>query len=147
VREGYLPLEDGQSRRYYRHNEPVVSLFHRELSPTVEHVVGTRIKPSYCYLGAYEPGAELKSHLDREQCEFSVSLQVDYDPAPRRTSPWPLWMHPKGKEPVPIHLAAGEALFYKGRELPHFRHPLPSGHRSISIFLHYVHADFPGSLR
>ncbi len=83
VREGHLAFGDPQSQRYYRHNEPVVSLFHHELVGLVQHVARTSVKPTYCYLAAYEPGAILKRDVHRAQCELSISLQIAYEPQPR----------------------------------------------------------------
>jgi len=48
--------------------------------------------------------------------------------------------------PVRVEQALGDALLYRGCELPHYRDPLPDGQISTSIFLHYVRADFLGSL-
>jgi hypothetical protein len=43
-------------------------------------------------------------------------------------------------------LGIGDALVYRGRELVHYRNPLPEAHQSTSYFLHYVDADFDGRL-
>jgi hypothetical protein len=47
---------------------------------------------------------------------------------------------------VTVFQAIGDALLYRGRELPHSRDALPEGHTSTSIFFHYVREDFAGSL-
>lgn len=87
----------------------------------------------------------LKQHVDREQCEFSVTLCLDYSPEPRVATPWPLRLH-KPSGTVTIFQAIGDALLYRGRELPHSREALPEGHTSTSIFFHYVRESFTGSL-
>jgi hypothetical protein len=46
----------------------------------------------------------------------------------------------------PIFLASGDALLYKGCEVVHYRYPLPAGHRSTSLFFHYIPADFDDDL-
>jgi hypothetical protein len=45
---------------------------------------------------------------------------------------------------VGADLGLGDALLYRGRELVHYRNPLPEGHHSSSIFLHYVRENFTG---
>jgi hypothetical protein len=90
-------------------------------------------------------GAELKKHTDREQCEFSVTLCLDYSPEPERETPWPIRLDtPTGQ--VTVYQAIGDGLAYRGTQLPHYRDVLPDGQTSTSIFFHYVRADFSGSL-
>jgi hypothetical protein len=146
VRSGRLRLGDGQSPlRYVAHNDPVARFFHHQLTAAVAAFVGEPVKPSYVYLASYQPGAILKKHTDREQCEFSVTLCLDYSPEPRNATPWPLHLH-KQSGIVTVFQAIGDALLYRGRQLPHSRDPLPQGHTSTSIFFHYVREDFAGSL-
>lgn len=146
IRLGTLKLGDAQTcRRYVAHNESAAQIFHHHLTPIVTSVVRQPVKPSYVYTGAYQSGAELEKHTDREQCEFSLTLALDYSPEPVRETPWPLQLHTK-ESVVNIFQGLGDGLIYRGREIPHSRHILPDGHTSTSIFFHYVPADFQGSL-
>ncbi len=146
LRRGKLRLGDHQSpRRYVAHNDPVACFFHYQLAAAVTAFAGEPVKPSYVYLASYQPGAILKKHTDREQCEFSVTLCLDYSPEPRDATPWPLHLHKKSGM-VNVFQAIGDALLYRGRELQHSRDALPEGHTSTSIFFHYVREDFTGSL-
>jgi len=142
IRGGALRLGDQQSsRRFVSHNESVARFFHHQLTSTVAAIVAEPVKPSYVYLASYQGGALLEKHTDREQCEFSLTLCVDYSPEPRRETRWPLHLHtPSGK--TTVFQAIGDALLYRGRELPHSRHLLPPGNSSTSIFFHYVRQDF-----
>jgi hypothetical protein len=146
IRQGKFKLGDSQSpRRYVAKDESVAGFFHHQLTATVSRIVEEPVKPSYVYLGSYQGGAELEAHIDREQCEFSISLCIDYSPEPVRESPWPLQLHtPTGK--TSVFQAIGDALVYCGRELPHSRDPLPLGNTSTSLFFHYVRESFAGSL-
>lgn len=146
IRSGQLPLGDGQSPlRYVVHNDSVARFFHHQLTAAVTAFAGEPVKPSYVYLASYQPGAILKKHTDREQCEFSVTLCLDYSPEPVCATPWPLHLH-KESGVVTVFQAIGDALLYRGRQLPHSRSALPEGHTSTSIFFHYVRQDFTGSL-
>lgn len=146
IRTGHLRLGDAQSsRRYIAHNESVARFFHHHLTPMVARVAGEEVKPSYVYVASYQGGASLEKHTDREQCEFSVSLCLDYSPEPSLQTPWPLQLHTKSGM-VTVFQGIGDGLLYRGRELPHSRQPLPNGHTSTSIFFHYVRKDFRGPL-
>ncbi len=146
IRTGAVPLGDGQSpRRYVSYNDPVARFFHRQVAQSLAIVVGEPIKPSYVYLASYLSGAELKKHVDREQCEFSVTLCLDFSPEPAMATPWPICLDtPTGK--VTVYQALGDGLAYRGTRLPHYRSKLADGQTSTSIFFHYVAADFEGSL-
>jgi hypothetical protein len=146
IRRGLIHLGDQQSpRRYVAHNEPVARFFHHQIATTVSMLAGQPVKPSYVYLASYLSGAELKKHTDREQCEFSVTLCLDFSPEPERETAWPIHLDtPQGK--VTVHQSIGDGLGYRGTQLPHYRDVLPEGKTSTSIFFHYVAAEFEGSL-
>ena len=171
TRQGFMPFGDGQvPRRFVAHNEPLASYFHKQLTDLISRVVGRPVKPTYCYSASYMEGAELEPHTDREQCEYSISFQVDYLPEPENgISPWALyvdsldhegplteggltigWEGPyegtKALSKTSVNLANGDGLFYMGRELVHYRTRLPAGHSSTSLFFHYVDADFEGRM-
>ena len=146
IRTGTIPLGDGQSsRRYVAYNDPVARFFHRQIAPVVSAVAGDPVKPSYVYLASYLSGAELKKHIDREQCEFSITLCLDFSPEPALASPWPLHLETAAGI-VTVYQALGDGLVYRGTRLPHYRSRLGKGQTSTSIFFHYVPADFSGSL-
>jgi hypothetical protein len=146
IRQGQVKLGDSQSPlRYAAQNEPVARFFHHQLTEVVSSVVEEPVKPSYVYLGSYLGGAELEVHIDREQCEFSISLCIDYSPEPKRETPWPLHLHTAGGQAT-VFQGIGDALIYSGRELPHSRDRLPPGNTSTSLFFHYVRQGFTGPL-
>jgi hypothetical protein len=146
IRRGKTFLGDEQSpRRYVAHNENVARFFHAQIAKTVAGVVKAPVKPSYVYLASYLGGAELKKHTDREQCEFSVTLCLDFSPEPARETPWPIRLEtPQGE--TTVYQAIGDGLIYRGTRVPHYRDKLGEGRTSTSIFFHYVPADFTGSL-
>jgi hypothetical protein len=146
VRTGGMRFGDGQSaRRYARHNEPVARFFHRQLAPAIAAATGRSVRPSYVYSAAYQAGATLEPHTDRAQCEYTLSLLVDFTPDPDLEAPWPLMLR-AGKCQVSAYQAIGDALLYRGRDIVHWRDELGPGCTSTSLFLHYVDEDFPSSL-
>ena len=108
-------------------------------------MAGERLKPSYVYMASYLSGAELKKHTDRAQCEYSVTLCLDFSPEPTLQTPWPIRLD-TSTGTVMVYQALGDGLAYRGTRLPHYRSPLGEGQTSTSIFFHYVGADFSGSL-
>jgi len=146
IAAGGLSLGDSQcADRYGCHNETVARFFHHQLTAAIGEVAGEPVQPSYVYLASYVNEAELEKHTDREQCEFSVSLCLDYQPEPPVTSPWPLYLETK-LGAVAVHQRIGDGVLYRGRTLPHYRTRLPKGCTSTSIFFHYVRRDFAGPL-
>ncbi len=146
VRTGKLPFGDSQSsRRYHAHNESVARFFHVQLTGAMSKIVGETVKPSYVYFAAYQGGAFLEKHTDRIQCEFSVTLCLDYSPEPQAATPWPLQLH-TSKGTTMVYQSIGDGLVYRGCEVPHSRAVLPYGHSSSSIFFHYVRENFCGTL-
>ncbi len=146
IRLRKIRLGDEQSSlRYVAHNEPVARFFHHQIAPVVSAIAAEQVKPSYVYLASYLSGAELKKHTDREQCEFSVTLCLDFSPEPELATPWPIRLDtPRGA--VTVYQSLGDGLVYRGTKVPHYRHVLASGHTSTSIFFHYVGKDFSGPL-
>ena len=128
-------------KRYRAHNDPVLRAHQYRLSGLVAAVVGRPVKPSYAYLSAYTEGSVLHRHVDRPQCEYSLTVLVDYTPEPTLESSWPIRLGLPGRE-VLVYQSLGDALVYAGRRLEHFREALPAGHISTSLLLHYVDADF-----
>jgi hypothetical protein len=172
-RYGYVPLpyllhpfQLAALRRYYRyksgngsmeydglqaghrlvaHNESVARFFHQQLTASVSILAGEPTKPSYVFVACYEEGAVLQKHVDREQCEFSITVCIDYTPEPQGPTPWPLQVDlPAGQ--LTVYQALGDGLLYRGTQLPHSRNRLRPGHTSTSIFFHYVPQTFSGSL-
>lgn len=146
IRTGSIPLGDDQSpRRYVAHNEPVARFFHQDIAGTLSAVAGESLKPSYVYMASYLSGAELKKHTDRAQCEYSVTLCLDFSPEPLLETPWSIQLDTPTST-VTVYQALGDGLAYRGTRLPHYRSPLGEGQTSTSIFFHYVNASFSGSL-
>jgi hypothetical protein len=146
VRAGVFRLGDGQSpRRYVAHNEPVTRFFHEQLTDLVSDVAGEPLKPSYVYAASYQSGAKLAKHTDRPQCEFSITLCVDFTPEPEGETPWPIHLD-TAEGTVTVSQALGDGLMYRGTKLPHYRGPLAAGCTSTSIFFHYVRESFKGKL-
>jgi hypothetical protein len=146
IRRGAIRLGDEQSpRRYALHNESVARFFHHQIANAVSAIVEEAVKPSYVYLASYLNGAELKKHTDRQQCEFSVTLCLDFSPEPQLATSWPICLD-TAEGTVTVYQALGDGLVYRGTKVPHYRGVLAEGYTSTSIFFHYVPENFSGLL-
>lgn len=140
---GLLRPVDGRGSRI--NNDPLGRALLHRLTPVVEQVVGRRLRESYAYAMAYGPGAVLPMHVDRGQCEYTLSLLLDHLPLPADgRSPWPLDVETSpGASPARFHQAPGDGLLFCGRQLPHGRPAMTEPARSLVLMLHWVDSDFP----
>lgn len=105
------------------------------LTPTLSSAINCELYPTYSYLRVYLKGAVLAKHVDRPSCEISVTLSISRD-GPRN---WPLAIETCDGI-TQVELEPGDALVYKGMELPHWREAF-EGERQVQVFLHYVKKD------
>jgi hypothetical protein len=146
IKSGFVPLGDRQvSHRYHMHSEAAATQLHRRLTPFIGALVGRTVKPSYCFMASYVTGAELTQHTDREQCEYTVSVLIDFEPEPEALNPWPLILTDDMNNDIPLRLRLGDGALYRGRVLAH-RRPIFEQEFSTSIFFHYVDDHFSGDL-
>jgi hypothetical protein len=141
----YVPRE----RRFVLHNDPIGRIYHRALLPLIERLAGEPLKASYSYFSAYPRGTALPKHTDREQCEYTASLLIDFEPRKGAELPWPIGLdleRAEEKRALSVKQQVGDVLLFRGRELAHFRRPLRVARRTLHLFMHYVRHDFVGSL-
>jgi hypothetical protein len=145
INEGGWQVGDAQvAGRYGWYNELLARFFHHQLARYVGRVVREPVRPSYCYVSAYRASAVLDRHVDREQCEYTMSLLIDESPADGSLN-WPLHFDTT-EGTVSIVQEIGDAVVFRGPKLPHYRHRLPDGRASTSLLFHYVPATFRGTL-
>jgi hypothetical protein len=102
------------------------------MTPVLENTLNYELYPTYSYLRIYLNGAALAKHTDRYSCEISATLPIEYE-GPRI---WPLCLEVGGNVKR-IELNPGDALLYKGIQIPHWRDSF-DGERQVQVFLHYV---------
>jgi len=146
TRTGCFLMGDEQvRRRFAAHNESVASFVHDQLTQAFGDIASALLRPSYSYFVSYLSGSELDEHVDREQCEYSITACIDASPEPWGESPWPIKLG-SGDEAVPVYQKIGDALLYRGCQVPHSRDRLDDGFTSASLLLHYVDESFEGNL-
>lgn len=98
------------------------------LTKRISTEAGTQLVPTYSYCRVYHNGAIMRPHVDRESCEYSVSLKISGDD-------WPLWFDVDG--PKSVVLPNGNGVLYKGLETTHWRNEF-TGSQCIQAFFHWV---------
>lgn len=128
-----LEYGDGQVENAFSAGSPVVTETLLDIvTPRLSQVINCELYPTYSYLRIYVKGAELAKHMDRPSCEVSATLPISCD----LSGIWPLYLETDGRA-TRIELEPGDALIYKGIEVPHWREPF-EGERQVQVFLHYV---------
>jgi len=101
----------------------------------IGNLLGQKVLPSYTYSRMYLNGGELLPHTDIDCCEVDVSIHMNGD------APWPIFLEaPSGVQS--ILLEPGDALFYIGNKLTHWREPY-KGEWYVNAFLFYVFSNGP----
>ena len=99
--------------------------------PEVSIAIGETVLPTYTYARVYKNGATLAGHTDRDECEISLTVNLDGD------EEWPIWIEtPDGKE-ARVSLKPGDAMIYLGCTARHWREEF-KGNWFTQCFLHYV---------
>lgn len=111
--------------------------------PWVEKIAQLTLHPTYAHYRVYKPGDELKQHTDRPACQISVSLCLGnyyVDAAPDYG--WGLWVRDKYGAHKEYRMNVGDAVIYRGLEVPHWRNRFDArpGSFQSQVFLHYVDA-------
>ena len=148
MRTGNISYGDLQCpSRWGRHNEPAARILQRQLTGLVTDVVGVQVKPAYTYTVIYSGGATLLPHIDREQCEYTITVPFEMAPEPKLECPWPIQLSKAGEATSEIFQCLGEGLLFRGRQLIHSREAaLPKDSVFGTLLLHYVDANFAGPL-
>lgn len=145
-REGYFNVSgESLERRDVVYNEGICRYYHQFLAAVITEVTGEALRPSFCYLSHYRPGAILPEHTDRAQCRWNVSLIMSMEPLRSRSEAWPLYLRVRGQA-RPVRLGIGEAVIYQGMDTPHWRESQPADQTTTVCTFHFVPAEFAGQI-
>jgi len=125
------------------YGDPALDTFMLMSTGFISKLVNKELLPTYTYARIYHNGAELLPHLDRAECEHSVTLSLGGE----YTHLWPIWVKDPEKHPNPfmIDLYPGDVLIYQGTRIHHWRDKF-LGEKQYQMFMHFVdkngeHAD------
>ena len=134
---------------YSKYGDPAIdSLLEHKLNTAI-YATGVNLIPTYSYHRLYTTDTILKRHKDRPSCEISATVCLGYDTSNVDSNVypnynWPMFVGPKtgeiGTEGTPIQLKPGDAIFYRGCQVEHWREPF-LGKNHAQAFLHYNEKD------
>ncbi|WP_260591529.1 hypothetical protein [Sphingomonas sp. TF3] len=147
------PLLKGDAVEVYGYHYPPMLGMLWGLTPTVRALTGRDLLPTYDYFRIYREGDILRVHSDRQACEHSLSLTLDYSDG----VPWDLEVGTDrldgpsaavgpdfgGKRYVSLTMEPGDAVLYRGVEHRHGRMTPNANGWSAHLFLHWVERDGP----
>jgi hypothetical protein len=114
----------------------------KKLCNPLSNMLGINLLPTYSYARVYKTGEELLPHLDRDQCEVSVTITLGFDPSQKV---WPIFFgNVQDGELIgsPVNIGVGDAMIYRGTEVGHWRKKF-QGTWQVQLLLHYVDAEKP----
>jgi len=123
---------------FSRYNYPKYKQLYYQCKSKVEEIMGEKLYPTYFYDRFYFDGSYLKPHIDRPSCEISVSLNMSSN----LKNNWPLFFE-INKELHAVNTNPGDAILYKGMDIPHWRQTLVADDEEYyhQVFFHFVRAD------
>jgi len=113
------------------------------LVDNLSHITQKKLCPTYSYTRLYLHGEKLFPHMDRESCQYSVTINFGGDP-------WPIYFGRLNKDilengyslAAEITMNPGDGIVYMGEELVHWRNKFEGDH-CAQAFLHYIDEDGP----
>lgn len=124
---------------YAFYGDPIQDVVMHQNLDAIMNCVDLELQPAYSYWRLYVEGSDLKNHVDRESCEISVTINLGQS----EVAPWPIHLRTQGGVHS-IGLEPGDALIYRGCDIPHWRDALPKGD-CAQVFWHFT--DMQGSRR
>ena len=134
---GHCALGDDQApNSYCIYGDPAFDTLMLMTSPIVEKSLNKKVVPQYTYARIYLKNSILEEHVDRPECEISVTISLggEYE------NLWPICIKDYEDNTNCIELDRGDAMIYYGRDLKHWRNKF-NGVSHYQIFSHYVYAD------
>lgn len=141
-----ISFNNDQSNDYLRHcySDTATETLSSILLEKISNITQKKLCPTYSYCRVYTKGEILPPHVDRESCEYSVTVNFGGDP-------WSIYFGElnKGEDldngytlKKEIILNPGDGIIYMGEKLVHWRNKFKGDH-CAQAFLHYIDMDGP----
>ena len=128
--------DDQAPNSYCIYGAPAFDTLMLMTSPIVEEHLYKKVIPQYTYARIYFKNSILEEHIDRPECEISVTISLGGE----YNNLWPICIKDYEDNTNCIELDRGDAMIYYGRDLKHWRNNF-NGVSQYQIFSHYVYAD------
>jgi hypothetical protein len=124
--------------KFFYYADPLIEVLLESSCGAIEEATNKKLIPTYSYVRAYKPGEKLISHVDREACEVTATINVVSNGGIS-----PIYTQYKDNVPEEHFLNPGDAVIYKGCEVKHWRNPLTENQMTLQFMLHYVDKNGP----
>jgi|TARA_E500000305_G_scaffold73078_1_gene58930 hypothetical protein len=128
----HFDLTQTNAGETYGYGDPAMESLLINKKERVEQEANIKLLPTYACWRMYCQFSDLEMHTDRDACEYSITANLGSD-----GTPFPIFMND-----TPIEVKVGDAVLYKGLEIPHGRKEFEGDWHS-QVFLHYVDANGP----
>lgn len=106
----------------------------------ISSIINVDLIPTYSYTRVYAKKENLVKHLDRPECQFSVTLSLGY---PEKQGISSIFMSKnKDSRGAEVKLDIGDICIYRGDIIYHWRKPFTQDWY-LQAFLHYVDKEGP----
>ena len=112
------------------YNNEIFNNLAEKVKHYIQEKTGINLATTFNYSRIYRKGEILKKHTDRNACEFSATITLDYS----GTEPWDFLI--KDQEEESIKINRGDMFIYDGVNLAHWRHELKDEWQS-QVFLFF----------
>jgi len=118
------------------YGDPAFDMVMAMSTPDIGEIVGKKLIPQYTYARIYKNGSDLLKHMDRPECQYSVSLCLggEYEKT------WPIWIKDYAGNDHCVPLDEGDMVVYHGTEVEHWREKF-EGNAQYQLFMHYVDSE------
>jgi hypothetical protein len=129
--------DDQVPNAHSKYADPAMESMLLHLQKIIESHTNLSLYPTYSYYRVYRPGDILNKHTDREACEISATMCLNYEYDDKEYH-WPIFMDNKKIVQNP-----GDIVIYKGCEIEHYRPKFSINNDQawqVQGFFHYVDA-------
>lgn len=120
------------SESFYARDDEIFSNWQSSMTNKVSELFKKDLAPTYSYARIYKKGETLKRHIDREACEYSLSVTLETSD----NTTWPFYIDAKDGKSYQCNAEPGDAIFYEGSR-PHWRERCEKDWH-IQAFIHFV---------
>ncbi len=110
---------------------------HQFFCEQLSSLFGIELVATFNAVRLYSQNATLPKHIDREACEFSLSIPIDY----QGDEVWPIYLseEKQAKQGHAVSLKIGDGVMLQGAKVYHWRKPLKNQWQ-IQAFFFFVDA-------
>lgn len=131
--QNFGTFDDGQVQNAFsKYGDLVFDTLLQNSTRKAEMATGLSLVPQYSYHRLYITDNELEKHIDRQACAVSATIFLGSNSDVN----WPMYLEDTNKNIQEINLKEGDALFYDGEKLTHWRDKF-KGLNHAQVFLHY----------